>query len=145
MLLSRVPAGSDLQRGPAFCGSAGGHHIYPEIAAAALWTTPTDVARFLVELRLSLRGESNHVLSNENAELLLREVKREYALGFNLWSHRGQPYFGHCGANDGFRGRMVAHRTEGYGVVILTNSDNGLEMSDAVVRLIGQREGWTGY
>ena len=103
------------------------------------------MARFLVELQLSLRGESNHVLSEENAELLLREVKREYAFGFNLWSHRAQPYFGHSGANDEFRGRMVAHRTEGYAVVILTNSDNGLEMSDAVVRLIGQREGWTGY
>jgi len=40
---------------------------------------------------------------------------------------------------------MVAHRTAGYGVVILTNSDNGLELSGAVVRLIGQREGWPGY
>ena len=123
----------------------GGHHIYPEIAAAALWTTPTDVARFLVELQLSLRGESNQVLSRENAELLLREVKRNYALGFDLWTHRGQPYFGHSGANDGFRGRMVAHRSAGYGAVILTNSDNGLEFSDAVIRLIGQREGWPGY
>jgi CubicO group peptidase (beta-lactamase class C family) len=123
----------------------GGHHIYPEIAAAGLWTTPKDLARFLIELQLSLRGESNRVLSRENAELLLTEVKRDYALGFDLWTHRGQPYFGHSGANDGFRCRMVAHRTRGYGVVILTNSDNGLELSDAVLRLIGQREGWPGY
>ena len=124
----------------------GGHHIYPEIAAAGLWTTPTDLARFLMELQLSIRGESsNRVLSREKAEALLTEVKRDYALGFDLWTHRGQPYFGHSGANDGFRCRMVAHRTEGYGVVILTNSDNGLELSDAVVQLIGQRDGWPGY
>ncbi len=124
----------------------GGHHIYPEIAAAGLWTTPTDLARFLMELQLSLRGESsNRVLSREKAEALLTEVKRDYGLGFDLWTHRGQPYFGHSGANDGFRCRMVAHRTEGYGVVILTNSDNGLELSDAVVQLIGQRDGWPGY
>jgi len=57
----------------------------------------------------------------------------------------GEPYFGHGGANDGFRGRMVAHQTAGYGVVILMNSDNGSELSDAVLRLIGQREGWPGY
>ncbi len=123
----------------------GGHHIYPEIAAASLWTTSTDLARILIELQLSLRGESNRVLSRENAELLLTEVKRNYSLGFDLWNHRGQLYFGHRGANDGFRCRMVAHLTEGYGVVILTNSDNGSELSDAVVRLIGQREGWPGY
>jgi len=123
----------------------GGHHIYPEMGAAALWTTSADLARFLIELQLSLRGESNRVLNRQNTELLLTEVERDYALGFDLWVHRGEPYFGHGGANDGFRGRMVAHRTAGYGVVVLTNSDNGLELSDAVLRLIGQREDWPGY
>jgi CubicO group peptidase (beta-lactamase class C family) len=123
----------------------GGHHIYPEIAAAALWTTSADLARFIIELQLSLRGESNRVLSKENAETLMTEVRNDYGLGFGLWSHRGQHYFGHDGANDGFRCRLVASRTQGYGVVILTNSDNGLELSDAVVRLIGEREGWPGY
>jgi len=123
----------------------GGHHIYPEIAAASLWTTSSDLARFLIELQLSLRGESNQVLSQENARLLVTEVKNDYGLGFGLWFERGQPYFGHDGANDGFRCRMVSHRALGYGVVILTNSDNGLELADAVVRLIGEREGWPGY
>lgn len=123
----------------------GGHHIYPELAAAALWTTSSDVARFIIELQLSLQGESNRVLNPENTELLLTEVKRDYGLGFNLWTHRGQPYLGHYGANDGFRCRMVASRVGGYGVVILTNSDNGHELSDAVVELIGEREGWPGY
>jgi CubicO group peptidase (beta-lactamase class C family) len=123
----------------------GGHHIYPEIAAAGLWTTPTDLARFLIELQLSLRGESNSVLSQENARLLLREVKHDYSLGFDLWMRGGQPYFGHGGANDGFRGRMVAHRTAGYGAVILTNSDNGLDLANAVLQLIGAREDWPGY
>lgn len=123
----------------------GGHHIYPEIAAAGLWTTAEDLARFLIEHQLSLRGESNRVLSQVNTELLLTEVKRDYAFGFDLWTIRGQPYFGHSGANDGFRSRMLAHRTAGFGVVILTNSDNGLEFADAVVDLIGRREGWPGF
>jgi hypothetical protein len=34
---------------------SGNHHIYPEIAAAGLWTTATDVARSLIELQLSLQ------------------------------------------------------------------------------------------
>ncbi len=123
----------------------GGHHIYPELAAAGLWTTAEDLARFLIELQRCLRGESNLVLSPGNTELLLTEVERDYALGFDLWTIEGEPYFGHSGANDGFRCRMLAHRTGGFGVVILTNSDNGNLLSDAVVQVIGKREGWPGF
>jgi CubicO group peptidase (beta-lactamase class C family) len=123
----------------------GRHHIYPEIAAAGLWTTPTDLARFLIELQLSLRGESNQVLNKENTEILLTEMKNDYALGFSLRSHKGQPYFWHAGANDGFRGIMMAHRSGGFGLVVLTNSDNGSEFAEAVLNLIGKRESWPGY
>ena len=123
----------------------GGRHIYPETAAASLWTTPADVARFLIDLQLSLRGDPDRILTRESAELAIAEVKRDYGLGFDLWTQRGQAYFGHYGANDGFRGRMIAHRFAGYGVVILTNSDNGHEFADAVARVIGKREGWPGY
>jgi CubicO group peptidase (beta-lactamase class C family) len=123
----------------------GRHHIYPEIAAAALWTTPSDYGRFLIEIQLSLRGESNRVLSRENATLLVTEVRNDYGLGFGLRSLRDQPYFWHDGANDGFRGAMVAHLSRGHGVVVMTNSDNGLELAEAVIELIGKREGWPGY
>jgi len=123
----------------------GGHHIYMEMAAGGLWTTSDDVARFLIELQRSLQGETNRVLTPENTLLLLSEVKRNYALGFDLWLIHGQRYFGHSGANDGFRGRMLAHFTGGWGVVILTNSDNGNKLADAVVELIGEREGWPGF
>jgi len=123
----------------------GQHHIYPEIAAAALWTNPSELARYLIEVQLSLRGESNRVLSKENTDLLLTEVMNGYALGHALWSERGQPYFGHGGANDGFRCNMVAHLSAGYGVVVMTNSDNGSDLAEAVVKLIGEREDWPGY
>lgn len=123
----------------------GGHHIYPEIGAAGLWTTPSDLARFLIELQLSLRGESNRVLSRANTEMLLTEVMDGYGLGFALMTEGGEPYFGHGGANDGFRCLMMAHRTAGHGVVVMTNSDNGSALAEKVVELIGQREGWPGF
>src|SRR5579864_5218810 len=40
----------------------GGAHTYPEMAAAGLWTTPTDIARYAIEVRRSLNGQANHVL-----------------------------------------------------------------------------------
>jgi CubicO group peptidase (beta-lactamase class C family) len=123
----------------------GQHHIYPEMAAAGLWTTPSDLARLLIELQLSLRGESNLVLSQENTELLLTRVMSGYALGFFVWSNGDERSFGHGGANDGFRCFMVAHRTGGYGVVVMTSSDSGADLTDVVVDLIGIREEWPGY
>src|ERR1700744_100481 len=41
----------------------GGAHTYPEMAAAGLWTTPSDLARFIIENQQSLQGKANHVLS----------------------------------------------------------------------------------
>lgn len=123
----------------------GDHHIYPEMAAAGLWTTPEDLARFLIELQLSLLGESNQILNSELVELMLTEVSGSFGLGLAVWSNRGEEYFGHGGANEGYRCFMVAHRSAGFGVVVMTNSDAGSALADAVVDLIGEREGWPGY
>jgi CubicO group peptidase (beta-lactamase class C family) len=43
----------------------GGAHTYPEMAAAGLWTTPSDLARYCLEVELSLQGRANHVLSQD--------------------------------------------------------------------------------
>ncbi len=123
----------------------GEHHIYPELAAAALWTTPADLARFLIEIQLSLRDESNRVLSRQNTEMLITEVRNDYALGLALRSEGGHQYFWHGGANDGFRSGMIAHPTSGDGLVVMTNSDNGDQLFEALLEVIGEREGWPGY
>jgi len=47
----------------------------------------------------------------------------------------GETYLRHEGANDGFRGD---------GAVVMTNSDRALELSEAIFRLLGRKEGWPG-
>ena len=122
----------------------GGHHIYPEIAAGGLWATPTDLAAFLIELQRSLRGESSRMLRRESVEQLLTPLQAGYALGIGVTSEGGETYFRHEGANDGFRCAFKMHATSGDGAVVMTNSDRGLELSEAIFQLLGKREGWPG-
>src|SRR5579863_9610749 len=55
---------------------AGRWHIYPEMAAAGLWTTPTDLAKFAIEIALSKQGKANHILSEKmTRQMLTPQIK----------------------------------------------------------------------
>jgi hypothetical protein len=104
-------------------------HKYPEMAAAGLWTTPTDLAKFAIAARLMARGESNQVLSSETAGLMFRpQIKvsgpDDMALGFFLETNGDSVYFGHGGADVGFVCQLLASKETGYGAAVMTNSDN---------------------
>jgi len=101
-------------------------HVYPEQEAAGLWTTPSDLARFTIEVQQAIRGSKGDVLSQASAREMLSPVGAgSYAVGFALEKRGEGWYFGHGGANWGFRCNLVAHVRKGYGVVIMTNGDNG--------------------
>src|SRR5215471_3447558 len=101
-------------------------HVYPEHAAAGLWTTPTDLAKFAIEVQKSLVGQSNRVLSQGVVrEMVIPVGIGPYAVGFEM-QHLGDGwYFAHGGSNWGFQCDLLAHRVRGYGAVIMTNSDGG--------------------
>lgn len=118
-------------------------HVYPEQAAAGLWTTPTDLAKFAIELQLALLGRSSRVLSSSAAREMITPVGvGPYAVGFAIGKQGEGWYFQHGGSNWGFQCSLVAHRIKGYGAAIMTNGDNGGALIEALTRMIQQEYAW---
>jgi len=116
-------------------------HVYPEMAAAGLWTTPTDLAKFVIEIALSKQGKANHVLSEKMTDEMLTPVMDEAGLGFFL--DKGNPgQFGHDGADEGFQALLTMNANTGKGVAIMANSDRGIVAAQFVVDTIAKEYGW---
>jgi CubicO group peptidase (beta-lactamase class C family) len=118
-------------------------HVYPEQAAAGLWTTPTDLAKFIIEVQLSLLGRSNRVLSKASMQEMVTPVGvGPFAVGFQMEKQGEGWYFMHGGSNWGFQCDMVGHRVKGYGMAIMTNSDSGGALIQELRKRIQQDEHW---
>jgi hypothetical protein len=118
-------------------------HVYPEQAAAGLWTTPTDLARLAIEVQLAVQNRSSRVLTPALAREMITPVGvGPYAVGFGISKQGEGWYFLHGGSNWGFQADLTAHRSKGYGAVIMTNSDSGGALIATLVRLIQEEYKW---
>ena len=116
-------------------------HIYPEMAAAGLWTTPTDLGKFAIEIALSKHGKSNRVLSEEMTRQMLTPALDEAGLGFFLdKDNPGQ--FSHNGADEGFQALLTMNAESGKGVAIMANSDMGIAVGDFLLQSVAKEYGW---
>lgn len=119
----------------------GRYHTYPEMAAAGLWTTPTDLARFLLEIDKGRHGRSA-IISEAMAREMTTAQKPGYGLGFSLSGIGPAMGFGHGGSNEGFKCQMTAYLEGGRGAVVMTNGDRGGFVAAEVMRAIALEYGW---
>ena len=117
-------------------------HIYPEMAAAGLWTTPTDLAKFVIEIALSKQGKSNHVLSQAMATEMLRPQIERAGLGFFLGDEKTPDQFGHGGADEGFQADLIMFADSGQGIAIMGNSDNFFAVASYFENSVAKEYGW---
>jgi CubicO group peptidase (beta-lactamase class C family) len=121
-------------------------HIYPEMAAAGLWTTPSDLARLGVELQLTLKNNSNGILSADTLkQMLTAQVEDHMGIGFHLEGEGESSRFGHSGWDEGFVARFVLSKQLGFGAVIMINSNEGNPMLKEIEQAIAREYGWPGY
>ena len=147
---SRAASGTLMDGDPV----AGGWHEQPEMAAGGLWTTPTDLAKLAIDIALSTKGKSNEILSRQMAEEMiaphwekgvidiLGTTKSPDKMGYGFFVGDDRHRFGHVGGNVGYQASLVMFADTGDGIVVMTNSDVGLQAGDALIDKVAQVYGW---
>jgi CubicO group peptidase (beta-lactamase class C family) len=120
-------------------------HTYPEMAAAGLWTTPSDLLRYAAEVQQSYEGRSNRVLSQEMTQEMLTPQLRNHALGPGTGGSGDSVTFSHGGSNAGFKCVLYAFTKLDQGVVIMTNGDRGGELMTEILRSFAKVYDWSDY
>ncbi|MFP2905489.1 serine hydrolase [Pyxidicoccus sp. 3LFB2] len=123
-------------------GVEGRWHVYPEMGAAGLWTTPSDLARIALEVSKARAGKSKLLLSQGMAKQMLTKQSEGFGLGFELGSG---DRFGHGGSNEGFQCNLIAFADSGSGVAIMTNSDSGYLLIDRLAASVAAEYGWKSF
>ena len=140
-------------------------HIYPEMAAAGLWTTASDLARLAICVQKALAGEAKQVISQSMARQMLTDQKSGSGLGGGVdllvravretlkqgsgwglgWSLDGSGKtlrFSHGGRDEGFDAFVTAFAEGGRGAVVLINANDNSGAVHRVVEAIAQQYQW---
>jgi CubicO group peptidase (beta-lactamase class C family) len=116
----------------------------PELAAGGLWTTPSDLARWVIELQTALSGKTGHILSPAVAQMMITPVKENYGLGVEVKKVDGVVYFSHTGSNVGYQAMYVG-TSHGDGAVVMTNSDNGFAVIAQIIPTLARIYDWPAF
>lgn len=119
--------------------------VLPELAPAGLWTTPTDLARLVIEVQKSRLGKSNKVLSTASTKRMLTPEIDNVALGWLVDGQGSSARFSFSGSNVGYKSRMIGYMNSGQGVVVMTNSENGGELVVEIIRSVAAEYGWPDF
>ena len=121
---------------------AGRWYTYPELAAAGLWTTPTELSRLVTDLQKSLDGSDSGLLTMRTASEMVTDQFNGWGLGVSVGGEEGKRWFDHEGLNRGYTCRLFAFATTGQGAVVMSNSENGGPLIMEILRGIAVVYGW---
>ncbi len=120
-------------------------HVYPEIAAAGLWTIPSDLARYAIAVQQSFAGVTNPVISQKMTHEMLTPQKENVGLALMLERTGKNLRFKHGGRDEGFDALLVAYAEQGFGAVLMINSNDNTGALERIVEFIAREDHWPEY
>lgn len=100
---------------------AGNWHVYPEMAAAGLWTTPSELLLWANAIQEVQQSQEDGFLKVGTVTEMLRPDDNDMGLG----PYVVEDYFGHGGADEGFRAELMVWKDMPIAVAVMSNSDAG--------------------
>jgi CubicO group peptidase (beta-lactamase class C family) len=141
--MDSVPSGWQVATGHTEAGDTidGGWRLLPEMAAASLWSTPSDLAALMIAMQRAMRGTAVGALTPGMVRQMMQPVSANQGLGIGL---KGVPpfRFSHSGSNDGYRAMFIGYLDRGEGIVAMTNGDDGDALIMEYVRAVAREYGW---
>lgn len=129
----------DMAKAYGVLGQALPNYLFAEKAAAGLFTTAADLARFEMAVMNMPPGKKagRDVLKPETVALMLKKVPNtNWGLGYQMIDMpNGETAVGHAGANRGWRAQVVELPDKRQGLVVLTNSDMGDNIINEIASL----------
>jgi CubicO group peptidase (beta-lactamase class C family) len=121
----------------------GGWRVIPELAAGGLWSTPSDLAKLLIEIARAYRGADGALLKQATAvQMITRQNGGPYGLGGAVSGRGRSLVLMKRGQNVGYQSYMLVFPRTGQGIVVMTNSDNGTTLASALIRRAAAVYGW---
>ena len=112
------------------------------MAAAGLWTTPSDLSRFVIALQRSKKGDKDAVLAPELIQEMLRKQIGPAGLGLFLDGTGKSASFSHGGVNEGFECYLIGFPEKGQGAVLMTNAGGGQALINELLESLRAENGW---
>jgi CubicO group peptidase (beta-lactamase class C family) len=119
--------------------------VYPEMAAAGLWTTPSELARFVIAVQNSYSGRSNPAISQKMTREMLSIQKADDGLGVFIAGDGATRRFWHNGRDEGFDALMVGYVEKGQGAVVMINANDDSSAVRKIVDAIADTYAWPDY
>jgi CubicO group peptidase (beta-lactamase class C family) len=124
---------------------SGGYRVQPELAVAGLWTTPSDIARYIIQVQQWYAGSRRGLISSQLAGQMLSPQIAYAGLGVVISGQGEAARFGHDGFNEGFESSMVGYVHGRQGAVVMANSGFAYMLIKEVLGSIARAYHWPHY
>ena len=106
----------------------GGWRNYTQLAATGLWSTPTDIAKYTIEIQKILAGDYEGIISKKSVENMLVTYEKNWGLGLSTKFEGDATIIRHSGENAGYVNYFISFPYQDKSIVIMTNGENSWKL-----------------